>query len=210
MNDKEIKNNLRNKIIIIVTIALLILGSIAGFTYWKITSARIYVEAAKIYAPTINLNPKVGGTLQEVFVNVGDFVEINAPIARVGNELIKAKSDGLILSVSTNIGGTYGPTTTVATMINPSELKAIGETKENKGLKYLKVGQQAIFTVDAFGSKKYYGVVEEISPTSNEGDIVFNISDQREEKSFDVKIRFNVEQYPELKNGMSAKLWIYK
>jgi multidrug resistance efflux pump len=206
----ENKNNLRNKIIIIVTVALLVLGSIAGFMYWKITSARIYVEDAKIYAPTINLNPKVGGTLQEVFVNVGDFVEINAPIARVGSELIKAKSGGLILSVSTNIGASFGPAQNVSTMINPNELKVVGETKENKGLKYLKVGQQAIFTVDAFGSKKYYGVVEEISETSNEGDIVFNISDQREEKSFDVKIRFNVEQYPELKNGMSAKLWIYK
>jgi len=206
----ENKNSKRNKIIIISTIILLVIGTIGGFIYWKITSARIYVEDAKIYASTISLYPKVDGTLQETFVNVGDSVEINAPIARVGNELIKAKSGGLILTINTNIGASFGANTAVATMVNPSELKVVGKIQENKGLKDVKVGQTAIFTVDAFGSKKYSGIVEEISPTSNEGDIVFNISDQREEKKFDVKIRFNTEQYPELKNGMSAKLWIYK
>jgi multidrug resistance efflux pump len=168
------------------------------------------VEDAKIYAPATSLYSKSAGTLQEVFVNAGDSVKINAPIARIGNELIKAKSDGLILTINTNIGGTFGATTAVATMINPDELRVVGKTQEDKGLKYLKVGQEAYFTVDAFGSQKYYGILDEVSETSNEGDIVFSISDQREEKSFDVKVRFNVEQYSELKNGMSAKLWIYK
>ena len=62
----------------------------------------------------------------------------------------------------------------------------------------------------AFGSKEYSGVVDEISPTSNVGDIVFNISNARQQQTFNIKIRFDVTQYPELKNGMSAKLWIYK
>ena len=206
----ENKNKNRNKIIIISTVLLVVIASIAGFIYWKITSARIYVEDAKISAPVTSLYPKVGGTLQEVYVNAGDIVEINAPIARVGNELIKAKSAGLILTINTTTGTSFGPTTAVATMINPSELKVVGQTQEDKGLKYLKVGQQAIFTVDAFGSKKYYGVVDEISPTAVEGDIVFNISDTRQESNFNVKVRFDATQYPELKNGMSAKLWIYK
>jgi multidrug resistance efflux pump len=189
---------------------LLIAGCVAGIVYWKITSARVYIEDAKIYAPTISLYPKVAGTLQEVYVNPGDYVEISAPIARVGNELIKSKTDGLILTVETSIGSAYNTSTAVATIIDPSELRVVGETQEDKGLKYLQVGQQAVFTVDAFGSIKYYGVVDEISETSNESDIVFSISDEREKKSFDVKVRFDVEQYSELKNGMSAKLWIYK
>jgi multidrug resistance efflux pump len=82
--------------------------------------------------------------------------------------------------------------------------------QEDKGLSQIKVGQSAIFTVDAFGSKEYSGIVDEISPTSNQGDIVFNISGTRQEQDFDVKVRFDTTQYPELKNGMSAKLWIYK
>jgi len=202
--------NTRNKIIIVSAIFILLAGAIGGLVYWKYSSARVYIEDAKIYAPTINLYSKVGGTLQNVYVNAGDYVKMNDPIARIGNELVKAKSDGLILTVETSIGTAYGTTTAVATMINPSDLRIIGETQEDKGLKYLLVGQQAYFTVDAFGSKKYYGTVDEISETSNEGDIVFNISDTREEKTFDVKVRFDVNQYSELKNGMSAKLWIYK
>jgi hypothetical protein len=67
-----------------------------------------------------------------------------------------------------------------------------------------------MFKVDAFGDKKYYGVVDEISSTSHESDVVFSISDKREKKKFDIKVRFNLAEYPELKNGMSAKLWVYK
>ena len=95
-------------------------------------------------------------------------------------------------------------------MIDPEQLRVTGQVEEDKGLKDIKVGQTAIFTVDAFGSKKYSGIVDQINPTADSGDIVFNISNTRQENNFDVKIRFDSNQYPELKNGMSAKLWIYK
>jgi multidrug resistance efflux pump len=157
-----------------------------------------------------NLSASTGGTLQEVFVNVGDTVQNSAPIARVGDELIKANSDGQILSIDTNIGDNFAPGQTVATMIDPEALRVVGQVEEDKGLKDIKIGQEAIFTVDAFGSKEYSGIVDQINPTSDTGDIVFNISGTRQEQNFDVKVRFDVSQYPELKNGMSAKLWIYK
>jgi multidrug resistance efflux pump len=204
----EIKN--KNKLMITAGIILVIIAAIAGLIYWKVSSSRVYVEDAKIYAPVISLYPKVGGTLYETYVNAGDTVKTNDPIARVGDELIKAKSAGLILTIGTNIGSTYGPTTAITTMIDPDELRVVGETQEDKGLKYINVGQQAVFTVDAFGSKKFNGIVDEISPTAQEGDVVFNISDTRQEQKFNVKIRFDTNQYQELKNGMSAKLWIYK
>lgn len=207
MENKLLKNK---KFIISATVILVVAAAIGGFAYWKITSARVYVEDATISASVTSLYPKVGGTLQEVYVNVGDTVQIYAPIARVGSELIKAKSAGQILSVNTNIGASFGPTSAVATMINPNDLRAVGQVQEDKGLKYLKVGQTAVFTVDAFGSKEYSGIVDEISPTSNSGDIVFNISGTRQEQKFNVKVRFDTTQYSELKNGMSAKLWIYK
>jgi hypothetical protein len=86
----------------------------------------------------------------------------------------------------------------------------VGHVQETKGLKYLQVGQAAMFKIDAFGGKKYYGVVDEIGETSRQSGIIFNISDKREVREFDVKVRFDVNAYPELKNGMSAKLWVYK
>jgi multidrug resistance efflux pump len=208
--EKNILKSTRNKIIAVVAVAVIILGCIGGFIYWNIVSSRVYVENSVISAPVINLSPTVGGILQEVFVNPGDLVQTSAPIARVGNELIKAKSDGQILSINTDIGASFGPNQTIATMINPNDLRIVGQVQEDKGLKFIKVGQEAIFTVDAFGSKEYSGIVDQINPTSNAGDIVFNISNARQENDFDVKVRFDISQYPELKNGMSAKLWIYK
>jgi multidrug resistance efflux pump len=148
--------------------------------------------------------------LEEVFVNEGDKVSANQSIARVGDEIIKAKSDGIVVAINENIGTSFNPGQAVASMIDPSDLRVVGHIEEDKGLANIQIGQPVVFTVDAFGSKKYYGVVDEISDTSRESGIVFNISDKREVKQFDVKVRFDVNKYSELKNGMSAKVWIYK
>jgi multidrug resistance efflux pump len=94
-------------------------------------------------------------------------------------------------------------------MINPDELRVIGRIEEDKGLKDIFVGQRAFFTVDAFGGEEFSGEVESVSPTPHEGDVVFNISDKREEKEFDIKIRYD-DSHPEFLDGMSAKVWIYK
>lgn len=208
--EEKIVKNVRKEIIIVIAVFVVILGVIGGLIFWNINSSRVYVENSVISAPAINLSPTVGGSLEQVFVNVGDKVQTASPVARIGNELIKANSNGQIISVDTNIGDNFTPGQTVATMINPDDLRVVGQVQEDKGLKDIKVGQEAIFTVDAFGSKEYSGIVDQINPTSNAGDIVFNISDTRQENNFDVKVRFDITQYPELKNGMSAKLWIYK
>ncbi len=208
--EQKIVKNTRNKILIVAGIAVIILVGAGGLIYWSIASSRVYIENSTISAPVINLSPAVGGILQEVFVNIGDNVQISAPIARVGNELIKAPSVGQILSINTNAGASFGPGQPVATMMNREDLRVVGQVQEDKGLKDIKIGQTAIFTVDAFGSKQYPGIVDQINPTANSGDIVFNISGARQENDFDIKARFDISQYPELKNGMSAKLWIYK
>ena len=113
--------NTRNKIIIIISIAVIILGVVGGYIYYSISSRTVYIENSSVSAPVINLSPKAGGILEEVFVNVGDLVQDSAPIARVGNELIKAQSDGQIISINTNIGAPFIPGQAVATMINPND-----------------------------------------------------------------------------------------
>jgi multidrug resistance efflux pump len=94
-------------------------------------------------------------------------------------------------------------------MVDPSALRVVGEVQEDKGLKDMKVGQRVEFTVDAFGGKKFAGTIDEISPASQTSDVVFSVSDQRQEQNFDVKIKFDTAQHPELKQGMSAKIWVY-
>jgi hypothetical protein len=95
-------------------------------------------------------------------------------------------------------------------MIDPDQLRVIGHIDEDKGLADIRVGQRVTFTADAFGSKEYDGVVESIAPSARQQDIVFSISDKRQVSQFDITVKFDVEKYPELKNGMSAKMKVYK
>ncbi len=148
--------------------------------------------------------------MNNLYVHVGDDVPANTVVAEVGTELIKTKIAGEIISVQKDLGKVFNPGETVVSMINPDELRVVGQIDENKGLSDVRVGQQATFTVDAFGSKVYHGVVDEISPSSNSSSVVFNISDKRATQTFNVKVRFDTSSYPELKNGMSAKITIYK
>ena len=190
-------------------VALAILIIAGGLIYWREVSNRVYVDTSSIEGTQIDLAPSQAGTLQEVYVQEGDVVNANVTVARVGNELINTKVAGIIIAIDQKIGAQVNPGTPVVSMVDPSTLRVVGEVDEDKGLSSIKVGDPVTFTVDAFGAKQYAGVVDEIAPTSNQSGIVFNISDKREVKQFDVKARFDTSTYPELKNGMSARMWIY-
>ena len=176
----------------------------------KLSSSRVYTDKADIEAPIITLAPHSSGVLQKVLVNVGDKVDANSVVAQVGNELIKTKSAGIITSTADNIGKLVNPGEAIVSMVDPNELHVVAHIEEDKGLSDIRIGQNVSFTIDAFSGNEYSGVVDEISPTKHSGDVVFTISDKREVQQFDVKIRFNIDAHPELSNGMSAKVWIYK
>jgi multidrug resistance efflux pump len=202
--------NFNKRTIIYVLAGLASLAVIFGSLYLVNTSKRVYAENAYIDAPVVNLVTQTNGILEVVFVKAGDKVPEFYPVARVGNELIKSQVSGEILSVRDDVGTVFSKGQTIVSMIDPEELRVVARIEEDKGLNEIKIGQSVIFELDAFASKEYSGVVDEISPTSREGDIVFNISGKRQTKEFNVKIRFDVSAYPEIKNGMSAKAWIYK
>jgi multidrug resistance efflux pump len=205
-SDKSVFKNKWVKSGGIVALVLIICG---GLLYWKMSSSEVGIDTSLITAPLINLSPTTGGQLEQTYVNEGDTVAANTPVAKVGDEIIKTKIAGEIVTVQTDIGMNISPGQAVVTMIDPSQLRVVGTIDENKGLDRIHVGQLASFTVDAFGSKTYGGVVDEVSPTSNQSDVVFNISDQRETQQFNIKVRFDPTEYPELENGMSAKLTIF-
>ncbi len=190
--------------------AIIILAGAFGTLYLKISSSRIYTDTAQITAPSVILSSATGGILEDMYVKEGDLVPANTPVARVGDEIVKTKTESLVILAPNNIGAVLSPGQTVITVIDPTQLRVDAQVEEDKGLSDISVGDSVTFTVDAFGLKQYQGIVDEVSPTSHEQDVVFNISQEREENNFDIKVRFNVSQYPELKNGMSAKVWIYK
>jgi multidrug resistance efflux pump len=208
-NNKVNNGSGRMRWLILAGFGFLIAGIIALF-YLYLTQNRIFIENSSIQATPISLSTPNGGSLQSVLVRSGDEVKANQAVAQIGNDIVKTKDAGLIISTSNEIGKNFAPNEAVITMLRPQDLRVVAQVQEDKGLSQIKIGQEAFFTVDAFGSKKYTGIVDEISPTARSGDVVFNISSARQEQEFNVKIRFNIADYPELKNGMSAKAWIYK
>ncbi len=199
-----------NRPLLIGLIALVIILSAGLAVYFVSSSGEVKIDDGTISAPAIDLTSTAGGVLEETYVHEGDMITANTVVARVGTELIKSKSAGEVISVHNDIGKSFSPGQAVVTVIDLSELRVVGSIQEDKGLADVQVGQRAIFTVDAFGSKTYNGIVDEVSPTANTGDVVFSISDARQEQNFDVKIRYDVSAYPELQNGMSAKIVVFK
>ena len=198
------------RIMIFALVVFVVAASFIGLVYLDAISKRVYADKSEVDAPQIMLSAKTGGILEELFVKEGDQISANDVVARVGNELVKSKDAGLVISRQDSIGKYFNPGEEVVTVIKPVDLRIVGRLAEDKGLKDVKVGQRVVFEIDAFGAKQYEGIIDEVSPTSRASDVVFNISDQRQENEFNVKARFNLAQYPELKNGMSAKMWIYK
>lgn len=202
-------NSFNSRFFAIVGGALLIVALGAVAAYFIVSNSSVAVDAASIEAPLITLTPTVPGHLDAVYVHVGDLIAVNTPVAQVGSQVITSKSAGTIVAVNDTVGALVGAGESVVTMIDPSQLRVVGKIDENKGLTDLKVGDPVTFTVDAFGGKTFTGILDEISPTSNQSGIVFNISSQRQTQQFNIKARFNTSAYPELKNGMSARMWVH-
>lgn len=184
-------------------------GGIVGLTYLAVSSKTIAIDKAQIEAPMVTLTATVPGILRAVYVKEGDIIPPNTVVAQVGVELIKSTSGGLVVTTNDNIGKQVTPQDVIVSVIDPAQLRVVGQVDENKGLANIHVGQPVSFTVDAFGGKEFTGVVDEISPTSNASGVVFNISDKRETQTFDIKVRYDTSRYSELRNGMSVREWIY-
>lgn len=210
-NKKEKDAALKRRILIErFALGLVVVALAAAAYYFLVLSNEIFTDKAEISAPLIQISPDSPSVLKQLLVNEGDMVGANAPVARMGNDYLMSRVGGLVVGVANQIGTTFSPGMPVVTMINPDDLRVVAEIDEDKGFADVRAGERAEFTVDAFGSKRYEGIVDEISKTSAQSSVVFSISDKREVKQFTVKIKYDVSKYPELLNGMSARVWIYK
>jgi hypothetical protein len=211
MNEQNIKkgNVFKKPEVQSITGIVLVLLALGGFIFWQADSGTILIENSQLTAPIINLSGSTAGTLNALYVKEGDTIGVNTPVALLGTNIVSSKQNGIIVSTTNNIGTFYAPGVTVVSMVHPEDMRVVGAVEETKGLDEIKPGQQASFTVDTFGSKVYVGIVESVSQTSDDTGVVFSISDKRPTKKFDVKVRYNVADYPELKNGMSAKITVY-
>jgi multidrug resistance efflux pump len=200
----------RRILILAAFIVIVIGGGVGALAYVAASSKTVYIDTATITAPVVDLSPTDPGVLNAVYVTEGQVIPPNTVVAEVGTELLKSTAGGLVTIVNNNIGEEVSPTDVIVETVDPTQLQVVGEVEEDKGLIDIAVGDKATFTVDAFGSQQFTGVVSEISPTAQSSDVVFDVSDQREEQDFDVKVEYDTTLYPQLKNGMSARIWVYK
>jgi multidrug resistance efflux pump len=189
---------------------IVIIGVLLGAVLiYKDLSSHVSIDMSVIEAPVIAIGPESQGVVQAVYVKPGDVVKKGEVLAQVGAETLSAGIDGLVIATQNVPGQVFMPGGAVVSMIDPHALRVVGTLDENKGLSKIKVGDPVSFTVDAFGNQNFVGVVDEISPTSNDSGVAFTISDKRETRKFDVKVRFNPILENQFKNGMSAKMKVY-
>jgi multidrug resistance efflux pump len=204
---QKIKHHPQTKYVLIIIALLLVAAGIFIYTY---INSRIYIEKSEINAPIISIGPEKSGILEKLLVKEGDIVGKGKVVAIVGDQELKTITGGVVVEVKDVPGQMVTSSDQIVKIIEPKKLRLIGHLEEDKGLKDVHPGQKVIFTADAFGSKKYYGTVEFVAQSSKQSAITFSISDKREMKQFDITVRYDEQLYNELKNGMSAKMWIYR
>lgn len=196
------------KVPVIAGIALLAVAA-GVFLYFRSVSGRILIDKSQIQAPLITISPSTMGKVQEMDVKEGQYVQSGDTLAVVGSETLRAQTDGLVISASDLTGSTVNQATQLIQMIRPSNMRVVGTLDENKGLYRIKVGQPVSFTVDALPGKVFWGYIDEISPSANIPVFSFSASTERPTQQFSIYARFDTSRYPDIKNGMSAKMTVF-
>lgn len=196
------------KFVTVLVVAGIVVFAIASI-YFAFTLDKILIEKSQVQAPVINVMPSLAGKVQEISVKEGQMVQKGDTLAIVGSETIRAQTDGLVISASDLTGSTVNQATQLIQMIRPVNLRVVGTIDENKGLSSLKVGQVVSFTIDALPGKKFWGYVDEISPSANIPVFSFSSSTERQTQQFTVYAKFDSSKYPDIKNGMSAKMTVF-
>ena len=202
----KIKNPkvLRALLVVFVAVAL-----IAGFVFYQLLKDRVPIEDSLIQAPIVTISSETPGKILDLKVYEGKKVKRGDALAIVGTSSLNAYQDGLIVSVNNAIGSIASAQTAVVQMINFADMRVAGTIDENKGLDKVKIGQTVSFTVDALPGMTFWGYVDEISPTAKQTQLQFSVSSERPTQQFVVYARFNAYAYPQIKNGMSAKMTVY-
>lgn len=200
----------RNPIFIGIVIVLIAVAAFLGYRYYQDVQSKVFIETSEISAPTISIGPEVPGVLKALYVKEGDHVVVGQQLFNVGDRVVSARSQGIVTAVQNTPGQYATNLSPIVQMYDPTSLRVVGHLQEDQGLSDIRRGQQVLFTVDAFPGKQYFGTVDAIANSADQSSVVFSISDKRQERQFDVKVAFDPKQYPELTNGMSARIWVYK
>lgn len=205
---KKIANSKFKKVFVAAGIIVIIL-LVGLVVYFQQIANKIFIDKSVIQAPIITISSSTQGKVQEIDVKEGQTVLSGDTLAVVGSETLRAQTDGLIISASDLTGSTVNQATQLIQMIRPINIRVVGTIDEDKGLHDIRVGQVVSFTIDALPGKTYWGYVDEISPSAIAPAFTLSSSTERQTQQFSVYAKFDTTAYPDIKNGMSAKMVVY-
>jgi len=197
------------KVLLTAGVILAVILLAVAYILFRNTYGKVKIDNSTIQAPTITISPSTSGKVQEIDVKEGQTVEAGDTLAVIGSETLRADTDGLIISAIDLTGSTVNAGTQLIEMIRPVNLRVAGSIDEDKGLNDIRVGQVVSFTVDALSGKTFWGYVDEVSPSAATSTFSFSTSTERTTQHFTIYAKFDSTTYPEIKNGMSAKMVVY-
>jgi multidrug resistance efflux pump len=151
----------KNRMTAVVGIAIII-AVCAAFSVYTYSSKYLKTDNAKVTADIYPISSKTEGKLLKFDAYVGKYVESGTILGRVeGGQYIKAPSDGEFIEVDA-ARGDYILTTDVMGYIADVDNMYIGANIEETDITKIKQGQSVIVTLDAYGSKKFDGVVTKV------------------------------------------------
>jgi multidrug resistance efflux pump len=157
----EKKQMKKGKLMAVVGIVIIIAVCIA-FGYYTYSSKYLKTDNAKVTADIYPISSKTEGKLLKFDAYVGKYVQSGAVIGRVdGGPYIKAPSNGEFIEVDA-ARGDYVLTTDVMGYIADVDNMYIGANIEETDITKVKEGQSVIVTLDAYGSRKFDGIVTKV------------------------------------------------
>lgn len=121
------------------------------------------VVSEKIYQVRLG----VIGTLDQVYVREGDFVESKTPLLRVNAQIFRSPFGGVVTSVPFNSGENVSPNMPLLTLTDLKR-RYLSVSLEQQGALRIKKGQVTSISFDSLRGQKFAGKVRSVFPNADQ------------------------------------------
>jgi len=182
---------------------------LTGFDVKEVASKKLQVEAAAQSVELAEQNLKIAEGSLILAEQSLELARQSVVLAQKQLEeaTITAPFDGTVYKVGVKAGEFLSPAafsgTTIVGIVDLSHMELVARVDELDVVK-VRTGQKVDVSVDAIPGTKLEGRVTFISPVAREPVGVVLFEDEDEEKSYEVKINFDIPENSPIRAGMSA------